>query len=273
MNSKITFIGAGNMTRAIIVGLIADGVGASSLTAANHTTEKLEYFQQQFGVNVSQDNQAAAAAAQVIVLAVKPQQMKEVCQQLQDVVNNNKPLIISIAAGVSIEQMERWFGDHAAIIRAMPNLASMVKAGATALSANGQVELAQRNVAESIFEAVGITAWVQEEQLNAITALSGSGPAYFFLFMDFMQQAATQLGLEPDIAKLFTLQTALGAAKIAVESDLTPAQLRESVTSKNGTTAAALSEFAKVDLAELFQQAMAAAASRAQTLSDSLKEE
>jgi pyrroline-5-carboxylate reductase len=219
------------------------------------------------------DTNDALLAADVIVLAVKPQQLQQVCEALAPKLQQQTqpPLFVSIAAGITTDTLARWLGADYAIVRTMPNTPALIQTGATGLFANAQVTPAQHEQAEQILRSAGITLWVdQESQLDSVTALSGSGPAYFFLFMEAMVSAGEKLGLDPETAELLTLQTALGAAKMALESDVTLAELRARVTSPNGTTERAIQSFQTAQLEQTVAQAMHAAHQRAQQLAQEL---
>jgi pyrroline-5-carboxylate reductase len=217
------------------------------------------------------DNNAAIADADVVVLAVKPQQLQKVVRDMAPNWHHAK-LLVSIAAGIRLDDISRWLGmEEAAIVRAMPNTPSLVQAGATALCANAQVTNEQHELAESILRAVGLALWVKDEQqMDAVTALSGSGPAYFFLVIEAMQSAGMELGLPEDTARLLALETAFGAAKMALESNESACVLRQRVTSPGGTTERALEEFEQGDLRGVFNKALEAAAGRAAELADQL---
>ncbi|PWV62306.1 pyrroline-5-carboxylate reductase [Plasticicumulans acidivorans] len=267
--SPITFIGGGNMARSLIGGLLADGFPAAALRVAEPLAQSRETLRAQFGVQTFEHNQEAIAEAGVVVFAVKPQILAEVARELAEPIQHARPLVVSIAAGVRLGDLDRWLGGHVALVRAMPNTPALVKSGATALFAAAGVSAEQRQRAESILRAVGLTVWVDEEaQLDAVTALSGSGPAYFFLLMEAMEAAARELGLPAATARLLTLQTAFGAAKIALESNESPADLRAHVTSPKGTTEAAIKEFQQADTAGIVTRALGAAARRSRELGD-----
>jgi pyrroline-5-carboxylate reductase len=228
-------------------------------------------MKQDFSVHTTAHNTIVAEHADLLVLAVKPQVLREVAEALAATVQSFKPLIISIAAGIESEAIERWLGGDLAIVRAMPNTPAMVGTGATGLYANSRATFAQKGAAESVLRAVGLTVWVEAESLiDAVTALSGSGPAYFFLFMEAMEDAGIQLGLEPKTARLLAQQTALGAGKIAIESSEAPAELRRKVTSPGGTTERAIQSFEQGELRSLVHRAMQAAADRSAELSRQL---
>ncbi|MBJ6608833.1 MAG: pyrroline-5-carboxylate reductase [Candidatus Thiothrix moscowensis] len=263
----ITFIGAGNMARSLIVGLLQDQANVS-LRVADPDQNQLDAIRRHWpDVLATTDNQQAMLDADVVVLAVKPQVMCEVAESLRDIAQRGRPLFVSIAAGIREEALNRWLGGNLPIVRCMPNTPALVQAGATGLFANEHTSEEQRSLAESILRAVGITLWFEEEsKLDAVTAISGSGPAYFFLVMEAMQAAAEKLGLKAEDAHLLIVQTALGAARLALESNDPPAELRRKVTSKGGTTAAALQVLNDGGLVELFDQALKAAENRSREL-------
>ncbi|OQX07277.1 MAG: pyrroline-5-carboxylate reductase [Thiothrix lacustris] len=265
--TTITFIGAGNMARSLIVGLLQDQANAV-LRVADPDEHQLDAIRKHWPeVTTTTDNLEAMQGADVVVLAVKPQIMRNVTENLASHAQLSRPLFVSIAAGIREEALSRWLGGDQAIVRCMPNTPALVQAGATGLYANPRVSDLQRSAAESLLRAVGITVWFDDEtKLDAVTAISGSGPAYFFLVMEAMQAAAEQLGLRPEEAHLLIVQTALGAAKLALESDDLPGELRQKVTSKGGTTEAALNVLTAGGLHDLFAQALQAAASRSREL-------
>lgn len=270
-HADIAFIGGGNMANSLMGGLLADGYPASSLIVTDPDSDKLSTIEGRMGVRTTADNGVAVSEAQVVVLAVKPQVMREVCAGIRDQVQERRPLVISIAAGIRSGDIERWLGDDVAVVRTMPNTPALVGAGATGMVANSRVSDEQKHQAESVMRAAGLTIWVHSEaDIDAVTALSGSGPAYYFLVMESMQAAAVKLGLSEETARLLTLQTAFGAAKMALESEDSPATLREKVTSPGGTTERALNSFQSGGLPELFDQAMHAARDRAEELADML---
>lgn len=267
---KIAFIGGGNMARSLIGGLIDAGTAPDDIAVADPQEHARQQLQDTFRVNTHTDNHEAIKRAEVVVLAVKPQQMHKVVSALSGHLDNQ--LLVSIAAGVRMQDIAVWSGNEdAAVVRCMPNTPALVGCGATGLIANAQVDDTQRQQAERILNAVGICAWVETEaQIDAITALSGSGPAYFYLMLESMISAAQQMGIAPDTAKAFAIQTALGAARMAGEVEETPAQLRRNVTSPAGTTEAAINSFTNDNYSEIVDRAMQAAAARANELADEL---
>lgn len=267
----ITFIGGGNMARSLIGGLIADGHTAAHLRVAEPDSARRQALIDDFGVQAFADNATAARGAAAVMLAVKPAMMATVSGELAGQIRSQASLVISIAAGVRSADLGRWLGDGVAIVRAMPNTPALVQTGATALYANAVVNTEQHDLAETILRAVGMVVWLPDEaQMDAVTALSGSGPAYFFYTMEAMQAAGESLGLEPRTAQLLTLETALGAARMALESADDAATLRQRVTSPGGTTAAAIEQLQAGELGPLYTKAMRAAAERAAAMGDEL---
>ena len=263
----IAFIGAGNMAGSLINGLISDGYDSGRITAADPNEDQLGALARRSGIRTTTDN-TSAADADVLVLAIKPQVLQGVAREIAPVVQRRRPLVISIAAGIRESALQNWLGGGAALVRTMPNTPAMIGAGATVLHAGPGVTPEQRDSAESILRSVGLTRWVDDEaHLDAVTALSGSGPAYFFLVMEAMEAAAVDLGLPAETARLLTLQTALGAARMAIESDEDPASLRRRVTSPGGTTERAVAALEEGGLRGLFGCALTAARDRSIELS------
>lgn len=273
-NCKLCFIGGGNMARSLIGGLISDGFPAEQIHVADTQAHTLNALKKQYAVKTFTNNIEACESVDVVILAVKPQFIQSVCKQLSLHWQSQK-LLISIAAGIRVADIARWIDDaSAAIVRAMPNTPSLVNAGASALFANLHASAAQKEQAEAILRAVGLSIWLTEEQkMDAVTALSGSGPAYFFLVMEAMETAAIELGLPHEIARLLCIETAFGAAKMALESDLPAATLRQQVTSPGGTTERAIHELQDGGLEGLFENALVAAALRSRELADQLGED
>jgi pyrroline-5-carboxylate reductase len=262
------------MALSLIGGLVSDGFNPSHIHIADPDANRLETIKASYAVQTYTDNTRAINECRVIVPAVKPQQLQHVVKQCSPLWQDNM-MLISIAAGIRLNDIARWLErPNAAIVRTMPNTPALVQAGATALYANEFVSAQQKELAESILRAVGITLWVQdEEQINVVTALSGSGPAYFFLVMEAIETAAIELGLEPETAKLLCLQTAFGASKMALESNDSTALLRQKVTSPGGTTERAIHELEDGGLRSLFENALIAAALRARELATQLGED
>ena len=264
----IAFIGGGNMAGSLIGGLVADGYSASKICASDTDREKLASLSARFGIRSASDNLDAVRRSDVVVLAVKPQAMEKVAKNLANAIQQFRPLVISIAAGVREAHLRKWLGSDVALIRNMPNTPAMLQAGATVLHAGAGITRQQRSIAETILRSVGLTCWVEDEALmDAVTALSGSGPAYFFLVMEAIEQAGTELGLPADIARLLTLQTALGAARMAMESSDGPATLRSYVTSPGGTTERALKTLEAGGIRDIFRQAVRDAKERSEEIS------
>ncbi|MFV2030908.1 MAG: pyrroline-5-carboxylate reductase [Gammaproteobacteria bacterium] len=262
MNQEtVCFIGGGNMATSLIGGLVANDYDASCITVSDIETQKLEKLAADFGISTSTDSRAAIRDAKVVILAVKPQVMQSVCEQLADANGAHDCLYISIAAGIREQEINRWLGGGRAVVRCMPNTPALIQLGATGMYANSLVDSAQKQLAQAILSAVGITVWVkQETELDAVTAISGSGPAYFFYFIELLQEAGKKLGLEEEAARLLAQQTALGAASMAQNRDVV--ELRAQVTSKRGTTEQAIQSFQQNDLASLVEKATRAAYDR-----------
>lgn len=266
----IAFIGAGNMARAIIGGLLENGFAAANIWAAEPDASRLQDLAEQ-GLKTTSDNNEAVAAADMVILAVKPQIMQAVASELADAAQKHQPLFVSIAAGISLDALDRWLGGNAAVVRCMPNTPSLVQTGASGLFANARVNEQQRNLATQAMEAVGIALWVQNEaELDVVTAISGSGPAYYFLMMEAMTAAGAKLGLSEETARGLTLQTALGAARMASSSDVDAAELRRRVTSPKGTTEQAILTFQAEGLEAIVEKAMVACRDRAEAMAAEL---
>lgn len=269
---SISFIGGGNMAGSLIGGLIADGYAPERLTVADVDEGRRERLRERFGIRAALSNAEAARHGDVLVIAVKPQMVEAVAQELGSVLRDGARLVISVAAGIRTESLAAWLGGNLPVVRAMPNTPALVQSGATVLYANARVDPVQRETAESILRAVGLTQWVEDETLmDAVTALSGSGPAYFFLVMEALEQGAGKLGLPAELARLLTVQTAFGAAKMALESTASgPGELRAQVTSPGGTTERALQVLRDGELPGLFERALRAAQERSVELSNLL---
>ena len=262
-STHIGFIGAGNMANSLIRGLLSKGVDSSSIWSADVDAQKLEQLRHSCHINTATSAEIASIA-DVIILAVKPQVMQAVCVDLANSLQSRKVLLISIAAGITLDHMQGWFGAGSAIVRCMPNTPALVGKGATGLFANAEVTQAQRKLAGDILASVGFSIWVPNEtDIDSVTALSGSGPAYFFLFMEAMQASAQEMGLNQELARKLTYQTALGAAELAILSSENTADLRRNVTSPGGTTEQAIKEFTEGGLSQLVNKAMQAARKRA----------
>lgn len=267
-NQKIGFIGAGNMARSLIGGLISSGVKSTHLFAADPNEDIRKALQKDFSIETFTENQQLVDVCDVVVFAVKPQALKGVATPIKP---KESALYLTVAAGIPSESLNNWLGSNKAIVRAMPNTPSLVLSGATGLFANNSVSEEQKDTAESILRAVGVTVWVEEEKLlDAVTALSGSGPAYFFLVMEAMEKAGIELGLPAETARLLAIQTGFGATKLALEVNDSPEELRQKVTSPGGTTEQAVNTLKEKGLVEIFNKAMTAARDRAETLADEL---
>jgi pyrroline-5-carboxylate reductase len=266
--NPIAFIGGGNMARSLIVGLLADGADAASIRVAEAITESRDAIACDFGVPVFALSTDAVAGASIWLLAVKPQVMRSVCEALSEVALRDRPLIVSIAAGVTTTQLDRWLGGGIEIVRTMPNMPALLGAGITALYANAQVDVLGRQRAERLLATAGETVWLNDEaKMDAVAAVSGSGPAYVFLLAEAMLDAALAEGLLPEAARTLVLQTVLGAARMLTEEDATPAELRRRVTSAGGTTQAAIETLATGGFNVLVERAIHAASERGRQLS------
>ncbi len=270
-NVKIGFVGGGNMAASLIGGLIADHFPPERLWVSDPNEKRLEELKQRFGIHATTDNAALAACVDLVVLATKPQVLKQACAELREQVQARAPLLVSVAAGIRTSDIDTWLGGQMAIVRTMPNTPALVTSGATALYANAAVSHRQRELAEGLMRSVGLVVWVDDEPLmDAVTALSGSGPAYFFLVMEALEKGGERLGLPAETARLLALQTAFGAAKMALECREDCATLRQRVTSPGGTTERALEVLMAGDLPRLFEKAVTAARDRAVELSEVL---
>lgn len=265
----IGFIGAGNMARSLAGGLLYNGWEPANLILSDPDPRQRHAIESTLGVKTFADNNAVAERADILVLAVKPQALQAAARELAPHIQKRKPLVISIAAGILIDDLQRWLGGGLPIVRAMPNTPALISAGSTGLFANALAVEEQREQAEAILRAVGVVVWLpQESQLDVVTALSGSGPAYYFLIMEALEQAAIKAGLDPQTARLLTLETAYGAAKMALEDGEDPAVLRRRVTSPGGTTESAVQVLEQGGIQQLFDDALQAATRRARTLAE-----
>lgn len=255
------------MGRSLIGGLISKGYQADLLCAADPNIQQRQQLASLYNMSVYEDNPQAVAQAEVIVLAVKPQNVHDTIVSIADKLKENSPLVISIAAGVRLSAIARSAGCALPVVRVMPNTPALIRSGVSALFANEQVEPQQLKLAEEIMSSVGLAIWLEDEkQLDAVTAVSGSGPAYFFLLMEAMQRAAVEQGIDAEQARVLTLETALGAAKMARESKLSPAELRRQVSSPGGTTERAIQLMEEGGLPDLVMQAIEAACTRSKQL-------
>ncbi|HSC47723.1 MAG TPA: pyrroline-5-carboxylate reductase [Gammaproteobacteria bacterium] len=271
---RIGFIGGGNMARSLVGGLVQKGCPPARISVADPSPEQRTLLAKGFGVKTTAENREAAEDAEVLVIAVKPQMFRQAATSLKGLVNQGRPLVISVAAGIATPDIVRWLGGRAAVVRVMPNTPALIGAGAAGLYATPAVSADQRGIAAALLEAVGTALWIEDESLmDAVTALSGSGPAYFFLLTELMESAARELGLPSDAARRLALQTAYGAARMALESGQAPAELRKQVTSAGGTTAAAVKVFEDAGLGAIVLRALTAARDRGREMSREAGEE
>ena len=264
----VAFIGGGNMARSLIGGLVARGTAPGAIRVAEPVEVLRTGLAADFGVVTTDDNAAAAGGASLWVLAVKPQVLRAVCEALAPIAQAERPMVVSIAAGITVGQLQRWLGGGLAVVRTMPNTPALLGAGVTGLHASPEVPAAGRDRAQALLEACGRTVWIDDEaQMDAVTAASGSGPAYIFLLAEAMEAAAVAEGLPPDAAATLVRQTVLGAARMLTESGEDPAELRRRVTSPGGTTQAAVETFEAGGLRTLVADAIHNATERGRQLS------
>ena len=274
-NQTIGFIGAGNMASSLIGGLIHSGVSANSIYAFDADSIRLEETAQKFLITPATDNSALISAVDICVVALKPQVMKKVLTPLIQSFAKSKPLVLSVAAGIDTKNLESWTGNNCPVIRVMPNTPALIGYGASGLftdikSPNAASE-AQKQLAESIVKAVGVTAWLDnEKQIDTVTALSGSGPAYFFYMMEVLVKAAVKNGLSPEDAKKLCIQTALGAANMAQNQSSELEVLRKNVTSPGGTTEQGINAMQRNNFESLMQETVDAAQERSIELAKTL---
>lgn len=262
------------MASSLITGLIASGHSPSQIWVSDINQDALKTLANNLNINISVANEAVIEEVEVVVLAIKPQVLREVAENCAAIIRKKRPLVVSIAAGVTQESLSRWLGTEVAVVRCMPNTPSLVLTGATGLHANANVDDEQRDLAENILRSVGVALWVDKEsELDAVTAVSGSGPAYYFLLMEAMEQTALSMGMQEHTARLLIQQTALGAAKIALESNESPEQLRKRVSSPGGTTEQAIKAFEQGGFRELVAKAIQAAHDRSIEMSKQLGEQ
>ena len=259
------------MARSLAKGLLANGWERDNLLISDFDPAARQRLKQVLEVETTESNIEIAERADILVLAVKPQVLKSVAEEIAQVVQKKQPLVISIAAGVRSANIQDWLGDNVALVRAMPNTPALVGAGATGLYASPGVSSNQRDAAETVLRAAGVVVWVADESLmDVVTALSGSGPAYFLLVMEALEAAAIAQGLDAETARLLTLETAFGAAKMALEDGEAPARLRERVTSPGGTTEQAIKSLETNNIRAAFEQALVAATERSRELAELL---
>jgi pyrroline-5-carboxylate reductase len=265
--ATIAIIGGGNMGTSLVGGLINDGYPADKIWMTDISAERLAYLKQNYGVNTTAQNQEAVKSADTVIFSIKPQVFQTVTTALKPILQTQKPLVISIAAGIRENSIQTWLGGNLPIVRAMPNTPALIGCGATALFANSYVSDTQAKSAEAILRAVGIVAWVKDEILmDVVTALSGSGPAYFFLMMDVLQQAGEKMGLPSEISHALTLQTVFGAARMAMESNESLTTLRKQVTSPGGTTEQGLRVLEESNIQGILTETLNAAKTRSEEL-------
>lgn len=270
LNKNICFIGGGNMAQALIGGLLSRGLPTTRITVSD-PVEQIRHVLEEKGIQTTTDNVEAIKNADVVVLAVKPQVLATVLQPLNGLLSDK--LVISIIAGAEIQTISDLIGGSQRIVRVMPNTPALVQTGAHGIYASEAVDAEDRELTSQILAATGLTIWVENEaQIDAVTAVSGSGPAYFFYLMESMIRAGKNLGLDEKVATALTLQTALGAAQMAITSSNSPAELRKNVTSPNGTTQAALEVFDRAQISQNIQAALAAAQKRSQELAQELSD-
>lgn len=266
---RVAFIGGGNMATSLIGGLLARGTAPSDLIVSDPDARQRASLQSRFGVQAVSDNLAAATGADVILLAVKPQEMAVVARGLTALARDQRRLFISIAAGIRLQDLGRWLGSDAVVIRSMPNRPALIGAGVTALYAAPTVGAADRTRAEQILGACGPTVWVEREtDMDVVTAISGSGPAYFFLLIEALESAGIAAGLSAQTARTLAVETARGAGRMAAEGNEAPEQLRQQVTSKGGTTAAALEILERERMRDILRTAVEAASRRSAELAE-----
>ncbi|QMU61767.1 MAG: pyrroline-5-carboxylate reductase [Gammaproteobacteria bacterium] len=272
-NLSIVFIGGGNMGQALVTGLLDNGWNADNIAIVDNDQAISTTLNEKFShCHVYTQSEAALNLADVVVLAVKPQAMQTACEQIATQCQVKRPLIISIAAGILINSIDTWLGGELPIIRCMPNTPALVQAGVTGLFANPEVSIGQRELAYEILNSVGTALWIENESLlDAVTAVSGSGPAYFFYLIEAMMEAGQNLGLNEAQARELTVATATGAAKLISNSDKSAQALRHAVTSKGGTTEAAINTLQQHEMKKIIETAIQNAAKRSQQLSDTSK--
>jgi pyrroline-5-carboxylate reductase len=274
IDNKIAFIGGGNMARAIAGGLLRGGMHATNIFISEPREEQCEKLRKEFyGTFVSTDNKAVSNAAEIILFAVKPQILKSVCHELRETIQKTKPLIISIAAGPSIKDIDQWLGGNMAIVRVMPNQPAMIDQGVSAMFANSLTQRENCLLAEKIMSAVGKALWLEKEsQMDAVTAISGTGPAYFYLLIDIMIKAAIENGMNPEISRMLAVETARGASALSASSPESMTSMIERVRSPGGTTMAALEYLDSKEARKIFSKAIDVARERAKELAEEAKQ-
>lgn len=267
MTPSIAFIGVGNMARAIFSGMLASGYPADKIIGTSRTPEKRDYYHEQYGITMLADNDSAVNDADVVVLCVKPAQMKVVVEEFSPYVRSDQ-LFVSVAAGIELNALSHWLGKPVAVVRSMPNTPSQLGAGMTGLIANEHITDEQKHWVTELFSSVGHSVWVeQEEHMHAVTSLSGSAPAYFFLFLEAMIKEAKKQGMDEDVSRELASHAMLGAARMVVELPEPIAELRKNITSPNGTTEQALLSFEASNIDKIVADAMTACANRSKEMS------
>jgi len=267
MTPSIAFIGVGNMARAIFSGMLASGYPADKIIGTSRTPEKRDYYHEQYGITMLADNDSAVNDADVVVLCVKPAQMKAVVEEFSPYVRSDQ-LFVSVAAGIELNALSHWLGKPVAVVRSMPNTPSQLGAGMTGLIANEHITDEQKHWVTELFSSVGHSVWVeQEEHMHTVTSLSGSAPAYFFLFLEAMIKEAKKQGMDEDVSRELASHAMLGAARMVVELPEPIAELRKNITSPNGTTEQALLSFEASNIDKIVADAMTACANRSKEMS------
>jgi len=268
INTKVGLIGGGNMGRAIAGGLLRGGMHATDLMIAEPLSQQRDILRQElYGVMATDDNRAVAAAVETLLFAVKPQILKPVCEGVAEIVQQTRPLIMSIAAGPTIRDIDGWLGGGLSVVRVMPNQPALIDQGISALYANNRAAAAERGMAEKIMTAVGQVVWLDSEsKMDAVTAISGTGPSYFYLLIDCMIEAGLKYGIDPDIVRVLAVETARGATSLAAAETESMSSLIERVRSPGGTTTAAFEHLDAADVRGIFAAAIDAAKKRAADL-------
>ncbi|MXZ82008.1 MAG: pyrroline-5-carboxylate reductase [Gammaproteobacteria bacterium] len=267
MNVKLAFVGGGNMARSIVGGLVANDYDPALIRVSDPLASQREMLSKRFPVRTAKSNLECIDDADIVIMAIKPQVMKTALESIRSHLQPSSQLMISIAAGIRIEDIMRWSGCKLPLVRVMPNTPALIGCGASVLCANDIAQDFHKKMAESVMRAVGEVAWIDSENdMDAVTGISGSGPAYFFRVMEIMIEAAEKNGLDPKLSKSLVLQTALGAARLAQDSPLSPGELRKQVTSKRGTTEAALEQMENSGIATIFEAGITAAVDRSREL-------
>ncbi len=266
---SVGFIGGGNMARSLIGGLIANGFDRDTIAVADPSPEARRYVSENYGVRAEESNRAVIQVSSTVLLAIKPQVMQAVTNEISDALQSARPLLISIAAGIRLSELDRWCGGNLRTVRVMPNTPALIQRGVSAMFANSYVSDDDKATVGRILSAVGKSVWLPDERLlDAVTAISGSGPAYFFYLIESMEQAATQLGLDADTAHLLATETAVGAALLAINSSESPAVLRQRVTSPGGVTEAAFKVLSDANVKHHVISAIQAGEQRSIEMSD-----